>query len=54
MAKRLTKGQLLELETYTEHLHKNFGLPKEVFDEVKSKIDELYPNAPEKFEHIEL
>ena len=50
MAKKiLTKGELLNLEVYTENLMKNFGLRKEVFNEVKSKIDELYPTAPNDF-----
>ena len=54
MRKKLTKGQLLELETYTEILFKNFGLHEETFKEVKSKIDELYLDAPEVFTHTEL
>ena len=54
MSKKLTKGQLLELETYTERLFKNFGLDEETFKEVKSKIYELYPDAPEVFTHTEL
>ena len=52
--KKLTKGQLLEFESYIEHLYKNFGLSKEVYEEVKSKIDGLYPNAPDIYEHTEL
>lgn len=51
MAKKiLTKGELLNLEVYTENLMKHYGLSKEVFDKVKSKIDELYPTAPNIFE----
>lgn len=51
MAKKvLTKGQLLNLEVYTEHLMKHYGLSKEVFNEVIAKIDELYPTAPNIFE----
>lgn len=47
--KKLTKGQLLEVEYYVERLFKNFGLDEATFKEVKIKVDELYPTAPNEF-----
>lgn len=43
---KLTKLQLLQIEKYMDGLVK-VGLSQKTRDEVKSKIDDLYPDAPE-------
>ena len=45
MAKKLNKKELLGLEVQIRNLKDNFGLSDATYNEVKSKIDELYPNA---------
>ena len=45
--RKLTKKELDNLMLYIETLRKHYGLNQKIRDEVRSKIDSIYNDAPD-------